>query len=156
MKLMISIALFAISLASPCFAINPLMPQNSVLPKDTNRWKMIYLNPPYCAEYVDSENYRSYINEYNIAHSSCRMISSWFWRVSFQNDNTLILKDTYTISFMICDLNCKTIDVRRVVEYDKNGKCLGDFEYNDLKEKVIPNSVGEEFLKYLKYYDEHK
>lgn len=162
MKRLITLLIILLSLASTCFAINPLLPSNevSVLPKNTERWKLLYINPFSFVEYIDAESYHSYTDSDNNLHSDCPIISSWFWRVRFKKNDTYnqgaVFEDTYRLAFKIYDLKCKTVSVKRIAEYDKYGSLLHDAKYNDPPEQIIPDSVGEEIFESIKYYAEHK
>lgn len=62
----------------------------------------------------------------------------------------------YTICNIIYDFNCKTIQVKRIVEYNKNNSCIDDFTFNDAPVQVVPGSFGEALLKGVIDYDNQK
>ena len=155
MKRLFFLVITLLSIASVCLASNPLLhsDREPVLPPDKNCWKMIYLNPNDFVIFVDSENYQP---THELLHDNCRMADTWEWRAYFNNDSSDLFKDTYTISNVIYDFNCKTISIQRIIEYDKTGKMLGDFSYSYSPKRIIPESTGELIFKGMDYYDKHK
>ena len=153
-KIIITTIFILLSIASTCFAVNPLLlpDENSLLPLDTNRWKLFYININDFAIYADSENY-THIHE--VLHDDCRMVDMWEWRVYFKTDSPDLFKDTYTISNVIYDFSCKTVSIKLFIEYDKAGNVLRDFSYSYSPKRIIPSSTGELVFKAMDYYDTH-
>ncbi|WP_293808750.1 hypothetical protein [uncultured Phascolarctobacterium sp.] len=153
-KIIITTIFILLSIASTCFAVNPLLlpDENSLLPLDTNRWKLFYININDFAIYADSENY-THIHE--VLHDDCRMVDMWEWRVYFKTDSPDLFNDTYTISNVIYDFSCKTVSIKRIIEYDKAGNVLRDFSYSDSPKRIVPSSTGELVFKAMDYYDTH-
>lgn len=72
MRRIIALVIMLFSLTSTCFAINPLLSssKSSVIPDNTDRWKLIYMSPDSFVIFVDSENY---IPTFEALHTNCRM-----------------------------------------------------------------------------------
>lgn len=154
MKRLFFLVITLLSIASVCLAANPLLSSNkdSVIPGNLERWKMIYASLDSFLIFVDSENYTP---TREVFHANCRMADVWEWDVRFKEDASG-LEDTYTILNIIYDFSCKTISIKRIIEYDKTGKMLGDFSYSELPERIIPSSEGELVFKAMNHYDTHR
>lgn len=154
MRKIIALIIMLFSLTSTCFAINPLLSssKSSVIPDNTDRWKLIYMSPDSFVIFVDSENY---IPTFEALHTNCRMADAWEWHVRLKKDFSGF-EDTYSILNIIYDFSCKTISIKRIIEYDRNGKMLGDFSYRGMPERIIPSSEGELIFKAMNHYDTHK
>lgn len=122
-------------------------------PADDKRWKFLVFSNDFTLVFLDTDSYTSYVSQNEFRHNRCRIANVWEWHTLGKNNPTNAL---YTICNIIYDFNCKTIQVKRIVEYNKNNSCIDDFTFNDAPVQVVPGSFGEALLKGVIDYDNQK
>lgn len=132
-----------------CFTQNCFASKDA-WPADTQRWMLLCADNNCGEVFLDESTYRSYTSSHDSVHEHCRMANVWIW-YAVGKDGFFI-----TIHNVLFDFSCRTTQVLRVIEYDKNQKLTNDFPMNVPPMQVIPGSLGEEILTRIKEYDNYR
>lgn len=143
-------------LLSMCFlflSFSNYFASNANVPIDLQRWQLLVFGKDGLWVFLDTDSYYSYVNSYSLGHSHCKMANIWEWHTPGNDNPDNIF---YTIDNITYDFNCRTLQLNRIVEYDKDNKCIGNFSFDNQPMEVVPGSLGERLLDEVEKYDKQR
>lgn len=149
MKKVIATTVFILmSFVSTCFALK--------FPDDLERWSFFFRSPT-TMEYIDNQSYHSFYGNYTdksgAIHRNHYIIATWKWSTYFEGEEPE-KGVAYSLEYDVYDMNCNLVGVRRLIDYDKNGKLINDAHLNFVLD-TIPGSVGESEIEALRKFDKY-